>query len=363
MSLFSKFFLISQQSYNSWKIDNLRRKHPLEYLFWEATLNCNFNCRHCGSSAGRQKHCTNELTTEEIVSVFRSISTKTSPKNIMLAITGGEPLLRADLFEVMKEAHRLGFRWGMVTNGYLVTPKIIRQMKDTGMSTVVVSIDGIEKKHDNFRQTPGAYQKAINAVKLLVDSNFVKNVQITTVVNQNNIDDLELMYQTFSKLKIHSWRVVNMDPIGRAQDNKKLLLKPNQFKKMIDFIKEKRLVSKMEVTYSCSGFLGPGYESKVRSWLFSCLTGITTASILHNGDIFVCPNVERRPELIQGNVRKNDFYQTWQNKFKIFRQKDRTTCTNCKKCPEWENCFGGPFHLWDFKKGQPKFCHLKYLSK
>jgi radical SAM protein with 4Fe4S-binding SPASM domain len=362
MSLFSKILLLGKLKLNSLQLNYLRKKHPLNYLFWEATLNCNFNCRHCGSRASRQNHFNDELTTEEIKSVFKSISLKTNPQKIMLAITGGEPLLRKDLFDVMDYANKLGFNWGMVTNGYLISPKIVEQMKKSGMSTIVVSIDGIGKKHDEFRQTPGSYEKAINAVKLLVKFGFVKNVQITTVINQNNINDLEEMYQEFSKLHLHSWRIVNMDPIGRAQDNKKLLLKPTEFKKMVSFIKEKRPISKMDITYSCSGFLGPKYEGKVRNWLFNCLTGITTASILHNGDIFVCPNVSRMPELIQGNIRKNDFYCTWQNKFKIFRQKNRTSCSNCKKCSEWENCYGGPFHLWDFDKNQPKICHLKYLK-
>lgn len=359
---FSEIFIRGQLRLNSWYISYLRLTHPLNYLFWEATLNCNFNCLHCGSRASRQDHHRNELTTKEIKSVFKSISQKTNPKKIMLAVTGGEPLLRQDLFEVMSYAHKLGFTWGLVTNGFLVTQKIIDQMKQSGMSTIVVSIDGIGKKHDDFRQTPGSYLKAINAIKLLVKANFSKNIQITTVVNQNNINDLEEMYTIFSQLGINSWRVVNMDPIGRAQNTKKLLLKSTQFKQMIEFIKQKRLISKIDITYSCTGFLGPKYEGRLRNWLFYCAAGITTASILHNGDIFVCPNVSRRLDLIQGNVRQNDFYETWQKKFKFFRQPNRTSCSTCNHCSFWAECRGGPFHLWNFDNNNPKICHLEYLK-
>lgn len=362
MSSFPEILIRGQLRLNSWYISYLRLTHPLNYLFWEATLNCNFNCLHCGSRASRQNHHSNELTTKEIESVFESISQKTDPKKIMLAITGGEPLLRQDLFEVMTYAHKLGFNWGMVTNGFLVTPKIVSQMKQAGMSTIVVSIDGIGKKHDDFRQTPGSYVKAINAIKLLVKAKFFKNIQITTVISQHNINYLEEMYLKFSQLGVQSWRVVNMDPIGRAQDSQKLLLKPSQFKKMIEFIDKKRLISKLDITYSCTGFLGPKYEGRLRNWLFCCATGISTASILHNGDIFVCPNVTRRPELIQGNVRQDDFYQIWQDKFKIFRQSNRTSCSTCNKCSFWTECRGGPFHLWDFDKNKPKICHLEYLK-
>lgn len=363
MSFISDLILNGQLRLNSWYIDYLRRTHPLRYLFWEATLNCNFNCRHCGSRASRQKHYTDELSTEEIKAVFKSIASKTDAKKIMLAITGGEPLLRADLFEVMSFAHSLGFSWGMVTNGFLINPKIIEKMHDSGMSTIVVSIDGIEKVHDDFRQMPGSYQKAIKAVKFLTESKYFTNVQITTTIHQKNIDDLEKMYSEFLPLGIHSWRVMNIDPIGRAMDNEKLLLKSSDLKKLLDFIKEKRLISPIDITYDCTGFLGSKYEGKVRSWFFQCTTGITTGSILHNGDIFVCPNVPRLKKLIQGNVRKDDFYDIWQRKFKIFRNSDRTSCRGCKKCSRWLECRGSSFHLWDFAKKEPKFCHLKYLEE
>jgi len=362
MSFLSETVLQGQLRLNSWYINYLRRTHPLRYLFWEATLNCNFDCQHCGSRASRHQHYNNELTTHEIKNVFKSIATKSNPKNIMIAVTGGEPLLRSDLFDVMSYAHSLGFNWGMVTNGSLVSPKVVEQMLQAGMSTIVVSIDGIGKTHDDFRQAPGSYQQAINAVRLLTQSKYFQNVQITTTIYQGNISDLEKMYTEFLPLGIQSWRVMNIDPIGRALDNQKLLLKPKDLKKLLDFIKQKRPTSPIDVTYDCTGFLGPKYEGRVRNWLFYCSTGITTGSILHNGDIFVCPNVPRLPEFIQGNVRQDDFYDIWQKQFKIFRKSDRTSCSNCQNCSSWTDCRGGSFHLWDFDNHKPKFCHLQYLS-
>lgn len=362
MSFVSDIVLHGQLRLNSWYINYLRHTHPLNYLFWEATLNCNYNCRHCGSSAGRGKYFNDELTTEEIKNVFKTIALKTDPKKIMIAVTGGEPMLRSDLFEAMSYASSLGFNWGMVTNGSLITPKTINKLHQSGMKTIVVSIDGIGKVHDDFRQTPGSYLKAIDAVKLLTKSQLFQNVQITTTIHQNNISNLEKMYSEFLPLNIQSWRVMNIDPIGRALENKKLLLEPKDLKMLLNFIKQKRTISPIDITYDCTGFLGLKYEGLVRNWLFFCTTGITTASILHNGDIFVCPNVPRQPELIQGNVRQNDFYDTWQNKFKIFRNPDRTKCAKCSKCLYWNECKGSSFHLWDFDKKQPKFCHLQYLS-
>jgi radical SAM protein with 4Fe4S-binding SPASM domain len=347
--------------------DKLRGEHRLSYLFWESTLNCNFSCKHCGSSAGMGKRFDDELTTTEIKKVFADIAKEMDPKSIMIAVTGGEPMMRPDLFEVMKYAHGLGFAWGMVTNGSLLTKEKIAKAKDAGMATVVVSIDGIGEVHDKFRGFPGAYKKAIAAVKGLAEANFLDDLQITTSTHRANVGQLEEMYKEFSALGITSWRVMNIDPIGRANENREIILNDTELKKLLEFIKDKRKrKSKPEVVYGCEGFLGLDYEGEVRPWLFNCNTGINTGSILANGDIFVCPNVPRNKDLIQGNVRRDNFVDIWNNKFEFFRNKERTACKKCKECDDWDYCLGNSFHLWDFKKNEPKICHvdrLKNLSK
>lgn len=338
-----------------------RREHKLTYLFWECTLNCNFFCKHCGSSAGR-KNYPDFLTTKEIKKAFKEISEDYNPSEITIAVTGGEPLVRPDLFEVMGYAHGLGFRWGMVTNGFLVTKETVVKAKEAGMESVVVSIDGIGKVHDDFRQMKGAYKRAIRAVKLLKEADFLEHLQITTSIHQGNIQALEEMYNTFLSLGITSWRAMNVDPIGRAENNNEILLNPEQLKKLLQFIKEKRKTSPIDITYDCAGFLGTEFEGEVRGWYFDCQTGINVASILYNGDIFVCPNVPRRKEFIQGNVRNDRFSEIWNNKFTLFRKKDRTKNDNCAKCSYWEECLGGSFHLWNFEKNEPKLCHLEMLE-
>lgn len=341
--------------------DEERKKHELTYLFWEATLNCNFQCKHCGSNAGN-KLFKNELSTEEIKKAFLEISEDFNPKKMTIAVTGGEPLLRKDIFDVMGYAHDLGFGWGMVTNGFLVDENVVDKMKETGMESVVVSIDGLEKNHDEFRRTKGSYQKALNAVKLLSKKKFLRWNQITTTVHTKNFYELEEMYDVFLKTGINSWRVMKVDPIGRAEVDKEILLNDKQLKGLLDFIKEKRKKSKIDITYGCDGYLGPNYEGSVRGNLFFCVAGINIGSILHNGDIFVCPNVPRRRELIQGNVKKDRFSDVWNNKFEVFRDKNRTHCDKCSKCEFWEKCLGGSFHLWDFEKKEPKICHMDVIN-
>lgn len=335
-------------------------KHPLTTLFWECTLNCNFYCDHCGSCAGRNIF-TNEITESEILKTFEEIASAYKPSNIIIAVTGGEPLLRKDIFSIMKKVKKMGFNWGLVTNGYLLKKEIVKKLKESGMSTITVSIDGIGKTHDDLRRMPGSYKKAIEGIKLLAEEKFVKHLQITTTLNRKNIGELEKMYEEFSKLPLDSWRVMNVDPIGRAEDNKDLLLTDKELDRLVQFIRQKRKEKGLKLTYGCSGYLDE-YEGEVRDHFFYCLTGITIASILHNGDIFVCPNVPRGKNLIQGNIRNDSFVDIWENKYTHFRDKYRTSCDKCSKCEHWEECLGNSYHLWDPEKKEPKFCHLEKLG-
>ena len=102
----------------------LAEKPKLYNLFWETTLRCNAKCKHCGSKAGENVELQEELTTEEIKNTLQSIANKYNANEILLNITGGEPLVRTDLFEVMKLAKKLGYHWGMTTNGILIDDDI-----------------------------------------------------------------------------------------------------------------------------------------------------------------------------------------------------------------------------------------------
>jgi len=362
--MFKKFIKLGRIRLNTMQKKVLRKEHPLRYLFWEATLNCNFCCKHCGSSAGENFY-KNELSKEEMKRFYKELSEDFNPEDVMLAVTGGEPLLRQDLFEIMGYATSLGFNWGLMTNGFLINEEKIEKMKESGLKTLSMSIDGIGDIHDEFRNKKGAYKKAMNSIKLLVESTFLENLQVTTVIHKKNFDSLEEMYKHFSATGIDSWRVVNMEPIGRGDTNKEWCLSDDQLRKMFEFIKIKRKEARknnFDVTYDCSGFLGANYEAELRDWYFFCATGITVASILHNGDIFVCPNVRRKKEFIQGNVRKDKFSNVWNKKFEIFRKENRTSCKDCLACKWWDDCLGGSFHLWDFDNNCPKICHAKILE-
>ena len=333
----------------------------LRNLFWETTLRCNEKCMHCGSRAGECAKLDDELTTDEIKKAFKDVSEKINPKNILINVTGGEPLLRKDLFDVMDYAHNeLEFRWGITTNGLLIDEEVIKQMKKTGLATMSISIDGMEETHDKFRGVSGAFAKTINNIKKLQSNRFLKVFQITTVVNKMNISELNEMYKLMNDLEVDSWRIINMDPIGRALDNNKLELNKDDYIYLFDFMEKNNKKSSFQITYGCAHYLGIDKEYSVRDFGFFCFAGFTIASILYNGDIYVCPDVERRKELIQGNVKVDNFADIWFNRFEWFRNLDKFKIGKCSTCDEWRYCRGDSLHTWDFNNNKPKLC-LKNL--
>lgn len=337
------------------------QRHTLINLFWECTLTCNANCKHCGSSAEKRQY-KGELTTEEIKNAFKQIANDMDANKILINVTGGEPLVRKDLFEVMEYAtNKLNFHWGMTTNGILLNDENIEKLKQSNMETISISIDGLEETHDEFRGTKGSYKTIINNIKKLKQAGFVKHIQVTTVFHKKNINQLEELYKIMLDLNLDSWRVISMDPIGRAKENNDLSLNGEEIKELLDFIKLKNKSKKLELTYGCSSFLGLNYEKEVRKNYFNCRTGINVASILHNGDLFVCPNVPRIKSLIQGNVRTDNFADVWNNKYKQFRTKDRTICDECQNCEYWEYCLGGAYHTWDFDQNIQNKCVYKMI--
>ena len=337
-------------------------KPELHNLFLEVTSRCNAKCEHCGSSCG-EKIPKDEIEYEYLEKTLKEVAEKYDASKILLNVTGGEPFLRKDLFKLMDYAVNLGYSWGITSNGILIDEKLAKKIEESKMSTISISIDGLKETHESFRKVPGSFEKILKGIKLLQEIPTVKIVQVTTVANKKNIDELEDIYKLMLDIGIKNWRVVNCDPIGRAKDNSDILLDADETKRLYKFIKDKINEGKINVSYGCSHYLGTTLEKEIRPFYFICTTGLTTASILSNGDIFVCPNVPRRPELIQGNIRKDSFVDVWENKFDEYRHNRKTVNEKCKKCSEYKYCGGDSFHTWNFDDNKPNFCIKEILEE
>ena len=336
-------------------------KYPLHTLFFEVTSRCNALCDHCGSRCTASKK--DELSPEIFKKVLDDVAKNFGTKAIMLNITGGEPLMRKDLFEITAYADKLGFKWGLVTNGMLITDDVISKMKETHMSTITISLDGMKKTHEEFRHVPDSFDRIVSAIEKIKKSDFVEHIQVTFIATKNNISELPEVYRLLSMLEIDSLRISGIDPIGRAQDNENLMLDQEDYFFLFDFIK-KHSTSPLPVVWSCTHYFGNTENTlDPTGKKFTCYTGIHVASVLSNGDIFGCPNIPRRKELIQGNVLKDDFCEVWKNKFEFYRNPNRTKAKQCEECEHWNYCKGDSFHTFDFETNTPQFCYKKFFKE
>ena len=333
----------------------MEQQYPLYSLLIEVTKKCNARCDQCGSRC--DIHSEELLSKEQILAALRDIRDHLGT-DTMLNITGGEPLLRRDLFELMTEATAMGFDWGMVTNGSLITDDVIAKMKESGMKTITISVDGLKETHDELRHLPGSWDHIMAALPKLKQAAFLDHLQITFTANRRNVYEFEALYQAVAPIGLDSIRVSFMDPIGRALDNTDLLLTREEilyFTGLVNWLNRKGKGPR--IIWGCPHYLGDLLEDR----RFYCFAGIYTASILVNGDIFVCPNVEHLPELIQGNILHDSFSEVWQTRFIPFRR--RALPQKCQSCAHKAACRGDSFHTLDYHANEPRFCYRDYLEQ
>ncbi len=334
--------------------------HDLRYFFWETTRVCNLNCRHCGSDCGKD-HQVLGLSREVVLDTFSRVAQVHDPATIMVVVTGGEPLVRPDLFQVMGELSGMGYKMGMVTNGYALGPKAAKQLREVGVSSIVVSLDGPKEEHDWLRNRPGSFERAMAALQALTDEG-IPIVEAITCVTPRSVEKLWETYETVKRSSALYWRVFNIFPIGRAKDNPKLLLTPSQFKTVVKTMAAIRTQGKeegMEVNLSEEGFLGWDYESRVRTTPYFCRAGINIAGIMADGTIAACPNL---PQWMgQGNVLKDDFNEVWEHRYQLFRDRKWMAHGECAECKEFGVCQGNSLHVYDQEKEGPIWCHNRIL--
>ena len=331
--------------------------HVLHQLFWECTLRCNLNCRHCGSDC-RTLSEHDDMPLEDFLKVLDNIKQHEDPSNVMVITTGGEPMMRRDLARCGKEISDRGFVWGMVTNGMMLTPERLDEFVQAGLKSIALSFDGFEDDHNWMRGSPNSYKNVLVAVEGLKQHPDL-TWDVITCVNQRTVNYLPAFRDFLVSLGIKRWRLFTVFPFGRAANDPELRLSSKQFVEMLEFIKQTRLEGKIRTDYGCDGFLGE-YEGEVRSHYYSCSAGINVASILADGSISGCLSI--RSDYHQGNIYQEDFWEVWQNKFQVYRDRKWMKTDGCKSCKMWRYCLGNGFHLRD-GKGQLKVCQYQIIHQ
>jgi len=335
-------------------------EHPLEIVIWEATTKCNLNCIHCGSPP----QDITELNTDETIEVFKNIKEKFDINKIRyVAITGGEPTVRDDLLYIVKEIKNLGFKHiAIQTNGHRIGREdgYIDKLVEAGVKGIGLNIDGTEKNHNWLRNNDDSFELSIKAFNLIKKTQ-VNNL-ISTIIMKRTLRELEETKNLITNLAPHRWRLIPLEPIGRAGKNMKdQILNYEDTEKLLDFTIRNRTGSP-PVELGCGQWYGKEYEGLIRPYIWHCIAGITVMSILADGSIAACNNIPRY--YIQGNVRTDNIRDVWENKYKPFREfgwKKSRICSNCK---DWDLCHGGDVHLRDEKGNMIKECffHKKHYN-
>ena len=333
------------------------KEHPLRQLFWECTLRCNLNCKHCGSDCKKTAGFA-DMPKEDFLRVLDSITAKTDPHKVFVVVTGGEPLMRSDLEECGKAIYERGFPWGMVTNGLAMTEERLNSLMASGLHTATVSLDGFEDEHNWMRGNPQSFDRAVKAILLMARTPGLI-FDIVTCVNRQSLPRLEEFKEFLISIGVKQWRIATIVPMGRASSSPELQLSNKDFRQVMEFIRKTRREGRIGVSYGCEGFLG-NYEGEVRNHFFTCRAGITIGSVLADGSISACTSI--RSDYRQGNIYENDFMEIWQNKFHPYRDRNWMKTGECADCKYFRYCKGNGLHLRD-ENGELYFCHLKRLKE
>ena len=337
---------------------NLQQLHPLQQLFWESTLRCNVHCLHCGSDCSSSE-VTPDMPAEDFLRVIdQSITPHVDPHKVLIIISGGEPLMRKDLAEVGAALKQRGYPWGMVTNGLALTEKRFKELMASGLRSMAISFDGMQDNHNWLRQHPLAFDGATRAIKLAAAMPSLV-WDVVTCVNQRTIHQLDEMREYLWSIGVRNWRLITIDPMGRAAENPELLLSPEEHRYLLDYIRDRRKEG-LHISYSCEGFM-PDYEMEIRDHIFHCAAGVSVASILIDGSISACTSI--RGKYYQGNIYHDDFWDVWENRFEPYRNRQwMKQLEPCNTCKLFRYCEGGGMHL-RHEDGELMLCHHKKLHE
>lgn len=333
------------------------KEHRLNYLFFEITRKCNLNCLHCGSDCTRAS-LNAELTTESWIKIAEYIESVYG-NQVNIVITGGEPTLHKDLYEIGGAISRLGMNWGMVTNGTTLTRDTMQRIEASGCQSLTLSVDGMEASHNYLRNTPSAWNHVVHAAENLGKSS-LRFKDAVTCVFPHNLHELDQVAEFLLNNGIKTWRLFRIFPSGRASVNKELGLSYAQTQMMIEWIRQNKVALHnrgLRLNLSCEGWLPFSEDIQVRDFPFFCRAGVNFASILADGTITGCSN--NNPCFYEGNILTDNFATLWEKGFRKFRNREWLVNTVCNTCRFVKKCQGGSIHLWDLKNDRPGFCYAK----
>ena len=300
---------------------------------WGITNRCNYSCKHCNMDSGVAYE--DELSYKEACLIIDEF-VNNDVKNI--CFTGGEPFSRTDFLDICEYAIQKGLFVCVTSNGSLITENMINNHLYK-FQLIRISLDGVNaEQHDYFRNKKGAYKKAVNSIKLLVNSGC--NVGVVTCVSKLNFNNLEEIASLISSMGVKKWFLPLLSPSGRGANIQDLSLEPLEVKEFIikisSFQKKYNLQIGVDLPYAV--MLNDKRFADDSLIYGNCAAGITQIMIFPNGDVSPCFAMK----INCGNVRSNSISDIWLHNDVFVKFRDKSLLKGkCRECEFLRQCGGG----------------------
>jgi heme b synthase len=297
--------------------------NKVRMIAWEVTRSCNLNCAHCRAAASCGPYA-GELSTEKCLKLIDEIAAVSTP---VIILTGGEPLLRPDIFEIATYGTNKGLRMVMATNGTLVTLAVARKMMESGIKRVSISIDGKDAhSHDAFRQEKGAFEKAMAGIQALKDAAI--EFQINTTITIANLEQIKDILELAKNIGAAAHHIFLLVPTGRGKELAGQAITAADYEETLMWFHQESLSCEIQLKATCAPHYfrimhqnkSKGAEPKKKAGghfqesTRGCLGAISFCFISHVGQVQPCGYLE----LDCGNVKKKSFAAIWENS-EVFR--------------------------------------------
>lgn len=349
-----------------------RREHT--NAVWEITLQCNLACSHCGSRAGDKR--SDELSTVEALDLVRQLAEVGISE---VTLIGGEAYLRRDWLDIARAVVEHGMICSMTTGGYGISAGTAAKMREAGIQTVSVSVDGLEATHDLLRGREGSWEACFRTMGHLRDAGlFVAN---NTQINRRSAPELPLLYEALRAAGMGAWQIQLTVPMGNAADNHDILLQPAELLDlypMLAFLVRKAYADKVSVQPGNNiGYYGP-YERLLRNsgreggqYLWQgCQAGLLALGIEADGKIKGCPSLPSSA-YTGGNIRERSLRDIVLNAPELTMNLNADGPQGkshlwgfCQTCDFSSLCRGGcswTSHVFFDRRGNNPYCHHRAL--
>jgi heme b synthase len=333
---------------------SLQTSHPLNeskgqalrLVAWETTRNCNLACMHCRASATRGPF-SGELDTHASFRLLDQIANVGKP---IIILTGGEPLLRTDIFEIAKYGTDKGFKMVMAPNGTLITENIVKQMADAGIQRISISLDGAaQESHDRFRGVDGAFEGALRGIRLAKDAGM--EFQINTTVTKTNLHEIPKIQDLAVTLGAVAHHIFLLVPTGRGKYIVDQEITAAEYERTLNWFYDQRKKTPLQLKATCAPhyyrilrqrakkdkesitFNTHGMDAVTRG----CLGGTGFCFISHRGIVQPCGFLD----VNCGDITRESFADIWNHSDIFLSLRNFNDLKGkCGKCEFKEVCGG-----------------------